>query len=104
MSGGDFVASVAVAFFLIGIMAGVTAVIAMSVIRTDRRRRRRRSSGPRGDGGWPHGDGTWRDWQISHDTGRDWQISHETGPDWQAQPRPSDADDGYPRWPDGFRG
>ena len=70
MTGLEFVAGVIAAFFVIGIVVGVIAVIAMSALRSDwgrlggRARRLRRGAGPPlgGGPGWeepPGSDETW---------------------------------------------
>jgi hypothetical protein len=79
VTGLEFVAGVIVAFFVIGIVVGVIAVIAMSALKSDRgqlgdRTRRLR----RGTGSPPGGS-----------------------PGWEEPPGPDEEDDGSPRWPGG---
>ena len=79
MSAVELVAGIVAAFFVIGIVVGVIAVIAMSAIRTDRTRRRNRPSSLRRRTGGSRGD--------------------RTG--WEEPPGPDDEDDDRPRWPSG---
>jgi hypothetical protein len=79
VTGLEFVAGVIAAFFVIGIVVGVIAVIAMSALRSDwgrlggRARRLRRGAGP------PLGG----------------------GPGWEEPPGSDETDGGHPRWPGG---
>ena len=78
MTGFEFVAGVIAAFFVIGIVVGVIAVIAMSSLKSDRGRL---------------GDRTRR---LRRGTG-----SPLSGPGWEEPPGPDEEDNGYPRWPGG---
>lgn len=78
MTGFDFVVGVIAAFFVIGIVVGVTAVIAMSSLKSDRGRLGDRTRRLRRGTGSPLG-----------------------GPGWEEPPGPDEEDNGYPRWPGG---
>ena len=79
MTGLEFVAGVIAAFFVIGIVVGVIAVIAMSALKSDKGRL---------------GDRTRR---LRRDTG----SPPSSGPGWEEPPGPDEEDSGYPRWPGG---
>jgi hypothetical protein len=79
VTGLGFVVGVIVAFFVIGIVVGVIAVIAMSALKSDRgrlgdrtRRLRRGTDSPLGG-----------------------------APGWEEPPGPDEEDNRYPRWPGG---
>jgi len=78
VTGFEFVAGVIAAFFVIGIVVGVVAVIAMSSLKSDRGRLGDRTRRLRRGTGSPLG-----------------------GPGWKEPPGPDEEDNGYPRWPGG---
>jgi hypothetical protein len=78
VTGFEFVVGVIAAFFVIGIVVGVIAVIAMSSLKSDRGRL---------------GDRTRR---LRRGT-----RSPLRGPGWEEPPGPDEEDNGYPRWPGG---
>ena len=78
MTGFEFVAGVIAAFFVIGIVVGDGAVIAMSSLKSD--------PGRLGD----------RTRRLRRGTG-----SPLGGPGWEEPPGPDEEDNGYPRWPGG---
>jgi hypothetical protein len=79
VTGFEFVAAVIAAFFVIGIVVGVIAVVAMSALRSDRGRLGNRTRRLRRGTGSPLG----------------------RGPGWEEPPGPDEEDSGYPRWPGG---
>ena len=78
MTGFEFVAGVIAAFFVIGMVVGVIAVIAMSSLKSDRGRLGDRTRRLRRGTGSPRG-----------------------GPGWEEPPGPDEEDTGSPRWPGG---
>jgi hypothetical protein len=84
MTGFEVVVGVIAAFFIIGIVVGVIAVIAMSALKPARVRPGARPSGrTRRRGGGP-----------AHPSG-------DGGPGWEEPPGPNETDGGNPRWPGG---
>jgi hypothetical protein len=79
VTGLGFVVGVIVAFFVIGIVVGVIAVIAMSALKSDRGRLGDRTRRLRRGTGSPLGG----------------------GPGWEEPPRPDETGNEYPRWPGG---
>jgi hypothetical protein len=85
----DLVTAVIVAFFALGIIAGIACVIAISALHSARARARREHAPPKSRNAMDHefGDGrTYRDDR-----------------DWEEPPSPDDGDEGPPHWP-GYRG